>query len=236
MSHMVNLVIAPKNATQPRLNIEAAVVPDVTCDLPLEGATHLKDFPHLKDLELADPSFYKTGKIDILLGCNVYQVSETRKGSSDQPVARETIFGWAVIVRYKPNHSPSALPSAPVLLNLALSPSTDAILQRFWDAPGQPTCLTQEEQVVVEHFNKTHVFSAGRYKVNLPRKPDAPKLGNSLTQALQRYHSNERSISRKGSWEAFQSVAQEYLDLSLCQPHRSHYLQNPPTTCPCTAS
>ncbi len=70
------------------------------CELPLTGANHLKDLVHLKDLELADPLFYKPGKIDVLLGCNVYQdllLSSTKKGSSDKPVAVETIFDWAVM-------------------------------------------------------------------------------------------------------------------------------------------
>ena len=91
---------SPLRASQPRLSLEAVIVPKVTCDLPLEGAKHLKDLPHLKDLDLADPVFYMPGKIDIMLGCNVYQdllLSEFRKGSSDEPIARETIFGWAVI-------------------------------------------------------------------------------------------------------------------------------------------
>ena len=49
-------------------------MPKVTCDLPLVGATYLKNLPHLKNLELADPFFFQSGKIDLLLlGCNVFQ-------------------------------------------------------------------------------------------------------------------------------------------------------------------
>ena len=134
VSHMVNVVLAPMKT---RLSMEAIVVPKVTCELPLTGANHLKDLVLFKDLELADPLFYKPGKIDVLLGCNVYQdllLSSTKKGSSDEPVAVETIFGWAVMGRYNPNHTS---PSAPIL-NLAPSSSTDSMLQRFWEIEEVP--------------------------------------------------------------------------------------------------
>ena len=68
-----------------------------------------------------------------------------------------------------------------------------------------------------EHYNTHHTFlpNAGRYEV--PRKPHTPSLGESRTQALQRYLSNEKSLMRKGNWQAFQNVIQEYLDLGHAQ-------------------
>ena len=53
--------------------------------------------------------------------------------------------------------------------------------------------------------------------MTLPRKPDAPRLGNSRAHALQRFYANERSLVRKGIWEKFQQVVQEYLDLGLAE-------------------
>ena len=184
--------------------MEAVIVPKVTCDLSLEGAKHLKDLPHLKDLDLADPVFYMPGKIDILVGCNFYQdlhLSEIRKGSSDEPIARETIFGWAVIGRYTRDQSPVPLSSTAVF-NVTSMPGEDAILQRLWEVEEVPSLLTDlpnDEQVVVKHYHDTHVYSSGRYKLTLPRKPEAPpQLGDSRIHALQRFHSNERYIYRKG--------------------------------------
>ena len=195
VSHMVYLVIAPKRAFQPRLSMEAVIVPKVTCDLPLEEAKHLKDLPHLR-IRPSRPVFHMPGKIDILLGCNVYQdllLSEFRKGSSDEPIARETIFGWAVIGQYTPDQSPVPLSSTAVF-NVTSMPGEDAILQRFWEVEEVPSLLTEltnDEQVVVKHYHDTHVHSSGRYKVTLPRKPEAPQLGDSRIHALQRFHSNE---------------------------------------------
>ena len=52
-----------------------------------------------------------------------------------------------------------------------------------------------------------------RYQVRLPRSPHSAALGESLGQARQRFLSNERSMLRKGTWESFQGVVQEYVDL-----------------------
>ena len=44
-------------------------------------------------------------------------------------------------------------------------------------------------------------------------KPDALSLGESRTQALNRFKANERSLVRKGIWTQFQNVVQEYIGL-----------------------
>ena len=93
------------------------------------------------------------------------------------------------------------------------------LFTRFWEteevsnSPKQ--VFTPEEEQAQEHFLATHQYLApqGRYCVTLPRKPDAPSLGNSRPQAVQRYLSNERAILKKQTWEQFQTVVREYFDL-----------------------
>ena len=41
----------------------------------------MKQLPHLKDLTLADPTFDKPGRIDLLLGCNILQ--DVRKSDEE---------------------------------------------------------------------------------------------------------------------------------------------------------
>ena len=58
--------------------------------------------PHLKDLKLADPVFGRPGKIDILLGIDVYTdvlLHGRRSGPPGSPIAFETIFGWVLAGR-----------------------------------------------------------------------------------------------------------------------------------------
>ena len=66
-----------------------------------------------------------------------------------------------------------------------------------------------------QHFDQTHSYvdSPGYYQVAMPRKDNHSTLGLSSTQALHRFMSIERSIERKGTYNAFQGVVREYIEL-----------------------
>ena len=54
--------------------------------------------------------------------------------------------------------------------------------------------------------------------MTLPKKELDLTLGDSRSQALKHFHSNERSLLHKGTWEKFQAVIKEYLDLGHARP------------------
>ena len=218
--------MSPLQEAEQQHQIVAAVVPTVTCDLPLQGAEGVRELPHLKGLKLADPTFYLPGHIDLLIGENILarllQPPDIRIGPEGTPTAWKTIFGWAIRGPFTPDHKQVARATTNLTIPKVVE-SPDQLLTRFWETeePSKGTvALTLEEVYVQQHYTTNHVFipSAGRYEVTLPRKPNTPPLGESLTQALQRYVSNERALMRKGTWEAFQKVIQEYLDLGHAQP------------------
>ena len=106
---------------------------------------------------------------------------------------------------------------------------TDLLLSRFWEIeePSSPAeAFTPEEEKVQHHFLNTYNYhpSVCRYRVILPRKRGMPPLRDSRSQALQRNHSNERAILRKNTWEPFQTIVQEYLDLGHAEPVPPHSL------------
>ena len=76
------------------------------------------------------------------------------------------------------------------------------------------------------HFANSHKYvdPPGHYQVTLLRKKDLPSLGTSRPQAVQIFLSNERSVQRKGTWAAFQSVIREYVDLGHAEPVPAHTL------------
>ena len=107
---------------------------------------------------------------------------------------------------------------------------------KFWEVeePTQPSStFTPEELKVKEHYSKTHMFvpSVGKYMVSLPRKEEAPELGDSRSQALQCFKINERSLLHKETWDKFQAVIQEYLDLGHAQPVSKEELTAPVQDC-----
>ena len=55
-----------------KLNVSAIVVPHVTRDLPVQPVHFKSNWSHLSGLYLSDPEFGQPGKIDVLLGVDVY--------------------------------------------------------------------------------------------------------------------------------------------------------------------
>ena len=85
------------------IHVNAAIVPRMTCDLPSQKV------PFLSDLTLADPDFGHSGKIDLLLGVDVFceVIGQGRRsGTPDSPSAFETDFGWVLAGETISPHAP----------------------------------------------------------------------------------------------------------------------------------
>ena len=97
---LVTVCLSPLPESQHEFNISAAVVPKVTCDLPLQGAEGVRDLPHLKGLQLTDPTIYLPDRIDLLLGENIltqlFVPPDISIGPEGTPSAWKTVFGWAI--------------------------------------------------------------------------------------------------------------------------------------------
>ncbi len=92
----------------------------------------------------------------------------------------------------------------------------ESSLTRLWELDKTPETpkLNSTDEATVYHFQDTHqVMEDGRYKVRVPRKADAPLLGESRKTAIKRFLQNERSLKRKRKLQEFNSALQEYLEL-----------------------
>ena len=84
--HSAAFMVRAVQSNQPSLTLMAAVVPKVTCDLPLQGAAGVRKLEHLKNISLADPSFDQPGRIDLLIGCSLLQDVLTSESSVAVPI------------------------------------------------------------------------------------------------------------------------------------------------------
>ena len=156
----MNIDLCPMHTQEPVLAVLAAVVPKVTCDLPLQGAANVGDIPHIKPLHLADPTFHLTGKVDLLLGCDVMphlMLQDSRSGPKNTLTAWNTVFGWAILGQFTPHGQQQAIN----VNHSAVVESTDSILSHFWEveeALPTLTAFTPEEEAVQEHFAISHVY------------------------------------------------------------------------------
>ena len=222
---LTNLSISPLQDPDHPLQLVAAAVPEVTCNLPLQGASAVLQLPHIKGLQLADPKFYCPGRVDILLGENILDqvlLPERKAGPKGSPSAWNSIYGWTIRGVFTPDCELQRPEAVVNTFSTTLTSEHDSSLTRFWEVeeptqPSQP--LTSLEQQVQAHYASTTEFltDAGRYQVVLPRKTPEPVLGESRGQALQRFRTNEKSLLRKGTWGKFQEVVQMYLDLGHAQ-------------------
>jgi len=81
------------------IDFQALVVTNVTGILP-SRKIDVSNFKHIETLELADPTFYEPGTIDMLLGADIYDdilLDSKVRGVKGQPTAYETIFGYVLL-------------------------------------------------------------------------------------------------------------------------------------------
>ena len=226
---ITNLTIS-STQTGRKFNLTAIVVPRVTRDLPVHPVAFGSTWSHLDDLSLADPDFGCPGKVDLLLGVDIFTealLQGRRTGPSGTPVTFETGFGWVLA---GPTSQPT--PEACAASQHTLVTAGDDLLRRFWEieeTTGHESNTSLEERSVIQHFEKNHRRAPdGRFMVPLPKKAHAPLLGESRSHAVRRFLSLERSLCAKDEFESFDSVMQEYFDMKHAEPVPAVDLEKPP--------
>ena len=193
--------------------------------IPTQQISYVRKLPYLKGLELADDQFDVPGKIDLLLGQNVYKhllLPQCVTGPKDQPDARLTVFGWALMGPYTHNFQQNSKTAITCVAAAEAEDSMplDQLLRKFWEVEETTvfkTELTPTEKKVEEHYSQTHQYLPEE-KRYLPKIEKEVALGESQTQALNRAKANERSLLRRNVWPQFQEVMQEYVDLGHAKP------------------
>ena len=215
-----------------KFQVTAVVVPRVTCDLPLQPVHFNSKWTHLSTLQLADPDFGHPGKIDILLGVDIYAdtlLQGRRNGPPGSPVAFETRFGWVLAGSTSNACVSSHLSVASFHVAFA---SGDELLHKFWEveeSPRNSSNLSPEEHAVVQHFNDNYTrANSGSFIVPLPKNPQAKPLGESRSQAVRRFLSLERSLHARNQFQEFSAVMEEYLNLGHAEVVPVADLQKPP--------
>ena len=209
--------------------VTAVVVPHVTSDLPLQPIPMDLRWDHLSDLQLADPNFGQPGKIDLLLGVEIFvevMLHGRRCGIPGSPVAFETQFGWVLA-----GSTGFGAPAQVATTHHAMLLTGDDLLRSFWEVERIPAmeCLTTDESAAVNHFEKHHTrLENGRFLVPLPKKAGMKPLGESRSQAVRRFLTFERSLHSKGLFPEFKPVIDEYFTMGHAEPVPAVDLEKPP--------
>ncbi|KMQ85031.1 hypothetical protein RF55_16696, partial [Lasius niger] len=116
------------------------------------------EWPHVRDLPLADPDFQAADPVELLLGADAFfQIIEDglRKGGPRAPIAQRTTLGWILsgVVDGVKDGAPALAHQCTVDENLS------ALVSRFWEQeelPHTPLPLTEDEQRCEDLFVDTH--------------------------------------------------------------------------------
>ena len=210
---ITQFLVSSTHSSGVRYSVNAFIVPQITgnqpvCTIPVQNWTHLEG------LALADPEYNRPGRIDILLGVEVFvEVIRhgRRSGPQNTPTALNTEFGWVLAGHTGPQSDIQL-----VSTHLTSIMTGDDILRRFWEVEEKTVTncdLSMEERCALEHFSSNHSRNEeGKFIVPLPKRLVETKLGESRSQAVRRFLSFERSIHSRGIFPEVQKVIQEYFD------------------------
>lgn len=208
----LSISLRPRSSSE-LFHIELLVVKTITGPLP---STPLQP-PHEGELSfglLADPKFWETGPIELLLGGQLFLPTITGTPVNfGEYQALPTIFGLVVIGASK--LQPSLY--YPLRCHCVVeSPLDNEAIVRFWETEDVATPLEASHMDPCEqHFLDTHYrTSSGRYVVALPFKQQPVGMESSKHLAMRQYKSLESRLLRNPTLnEKYSAFLQEYLDL-----------------------
>ncbi|KMQ84743.1 hypothetical protein RF55_17211 [Lasius niger] len=194
-----------------------------------------RSWPHVRDIELADPEFYTRDPVELLLGADVYAdvvLPDLRRGGPLEPVAQRTRLGWILLGAVGSSLAASTVTS------LQCSPSEDlaTAVRRFWEWEEPPSValpLSTDDRECEDHFRRTHQRRPdGRYQVRLPVRPELPNLVSTRRAALRMLGVMERRFERDADFrDKYQRFMDEYLSLGHMEAVPSEHVGRDDRTC-----
>lgn len=220
IKHMVSLVVESRHDPKATVSVNAYVLRSLTTLLPTTDLSAPK-WSDLESLELADPGYATPGRIDILLGAEVYSdilLDGILKHPQENLLAQNTILGWVLSGKMS-SESTSARRK---FTNLHVQVKEDEMLKQFWELENEPNSidrkLSKEEERCENYYDATTMRDKeGRYIVKLPFKDEDPvcHYGNTCELAGKRLEFLERKLSRdKKLKEEYTRVMDEYINLN----------------------
>ncbi|XP_037931454.1 uncharacterized protein LOC119666243 [Teleopsis dalmanni] len=216
-------------------SITAVITSKITNQHPSTNV-NTTDWNIPKNLQLADPAFYKSQRIDILIGAALFfdllYIGQIRL-APQLPVLQKTLFGWVV----SGGNQHSSISSSLATFKKSSTPddryhSLDLQVRKFWELES---CFDPVIKITKEHLDCQAHFQAhfsrlvtGEYSVRLPLKLDIQLLGDSYQQAARRFYNLERKLQRNTDLKTqYSAFIKEYLQLNHMSPLTDEELTSP---------
>ena len=193
----------------------------------LPSPVNTQQFPHLKDLELADASDGVQGEIDVLIGSDFYWnfveggIVQGKKG----PTAINSKLGWLLS-----GPTPGSIHNSTIVSNvivtggvLEATSSSDneeltTVLRRFWDTEALGIQETPNESTIDQDFLKDIKYEKGHYEVPLPWIRDCSELPCHYNLSFNRLkYLHSKLLRRPELLKEYNSILQEQLQKGIIE-------------------
>lgn len=192
-------------------------MPRITSLLP-DSNFRPQRWEHVSGVTLADPSYYRAGRIDLVLGADVFAqilLTGVRLGPPNSPIAQQTRLGWILSGKVS-NQEPSRIN----VTAFHATSTIESLMERFLsnesiDSDCSNTRTTEEEWCE-QHFLDTHRRDdTGRFNVRLPFRfnfdASIGALGRSRNIAVQGLLHLERRFAQNPKLkEEYSKAINEY--------------------------
>ncbi|KAL0828965.1 hypothetical protein ABMA28_003856 [Loxostege sticticalis] len=189
IKYLVSFQVESRHNPNSKIQINAYVLKSLTTLLPSQSL-HTPDWLDLEQLTLADPGYMKPGKIDLLLGAEVYSevlLSGVIKSPQGSLIAQNTILGWILSGRIS-NESHENVVNLHVRVE-------DDLLKQFFEMEESFICFFNLRG---EKTKVRVVFNASSKGINNVSLNDdlltGPKLQQDLRHILMRWRRHEICI------------------------------------------
>ncbi|XP_035230792.1 uncharacterized protein LOC118202713 [Stegodyphus dumicola] len=213
----ISAVILNKGNTYSR-KLDFFVIPKITHLMP-SRQIDVCNIEIPQGVTLADPDFHKPGKIQLLLGSEIF-FDLIRSGQIYVPntnlVLQNSAFGYLV------SGSIEDLPHEKQLMHCGLIyDNVEAQLKKFFDLESigiRDDPNSYDEDKALEIFNKTVSFKDGRYIVSLPWKKKREHLGDNFGVAEKRIKILMRKMQHDNTlYLKYRETLEEYLNQGIIE-------------------
>lgn len=199
-------------------NVSFLVLKNITSNIPVRSMD-ISNLDIPSNLKMADPDFNISSKVDVLLGAGLFFsllcVGQIRLGI-DKPLLQKSVFGWIISGPMSEGKS-ACKAERQISCHTIVSQDLENQLEKFWiveEVQSKKYYSKEEadcEQNFIETFSRN---SSGRFCVTLPIKDNVNSLGESLSNATNRFYSIERKLSKNAMLrEQYVSFMEEYIRL-----------------------
>lgn len=225
----VSITILPLQSQTP-MDISCHILDNLPISIsPCEELRGTAVDNRLKDLKLADPTFFQGGLVDLILGASIFwpALLEGRIKSDNQfPTLQNTSFGW--IVGGSRNCEPVSLSTTLSFTTFVKQSNIETYLEKFWELEDCSLTNNKDYTNPCESLFSETTYRAddGRFVVQLPLKESPTNLGDSRKLALKRLFALERKLSQNEKLRTmYIEFMKEYLSLnhmSLVTPGKEY--------------